>query len=85
VAWNSTPVAVIRSTFVSSPTGTALTKTVTRSHRGRRTTKATAVDRAKKVISIPSPLHASATPIFRSLIRITLPSATAGSPSACRA
>src|SRR5437016_5901382 len=37
----------------------ALKKTTRQSNRERWMTKATAVDRAKKVISIPRPLHAS--------------------------
>ena len=44
-------------------------------------TRATAVDRAKKITSMRRPLHASTTPISVSLSRITFPSEIAGTPS----
>ena len=74
------PITVTRSTLVTRAMGIALATKTTRSQIGRRMSRATAVDRAKKVMSMRKPLQASATSISASPRWMTFPSATAGIP-----
>src|SRR5262245_8146814 len=76
----------MRTMFASTAIGTALRKIRPRSSGGRVLSRVSAADRAKKVTSMLGPLHASITPMRTPPPRsMTLPSAKAAKPSACRA
>ena len=75
---------MIRAILASKATGIELATKTILSSSGRFTTKAAAVDRAMKVISMLRPLHASTTPILASFNWITFPSAKAMKPNVCK-
>ena len=74
------PVAVIRRMFVTRAIGTALASTSPLTSQWRSMRNTAAVEKAKKVTSIRSPLHASTTFRVTLPIRMRFPSAMAGWP-----